>query len=260
MNRVFDLYRKGGLNEVLRGARDFLYYRGGQQIEVRLISTRTLEVEDITVQFVLTTPEDTKRARGHGEKEVMLDFVTEVTEGDSVWDVGANVGTYSLLAAKQGADAMAFEPGQDALQRLRKNCELNDVEERVEVREVALSGENTQAELSDDKKSGHRKLTELSSDSDGVEVRRGDDIDIENPDVIKIDVEGHEVEALSGMVESLSSARACYVEFHDGTYEVASDILSEAGFEETKMFDGDVRGLNLSKFESQQRHEVDYNG
>src|SRR5262245_10746432 len=44
--------------------------------------------------------------------------------GDLFVDVGANVGSYSLLAAATGADVIAFEPGE-AFPLLKRNVEAN---------------------------------------------------------------------------------------------------------------------------------------
>src|SRR5437879_4053080 len=52
-----------------------------------------------------------------------------LTDGDVVVDVGANVGFFTILASELvGASGrvIAFEPGQENLQRLSKNLELNE--------------------------------------------------------------------------------------------------------------------------------------
>jgi len=51
----------------------------------------------------------------------------EVTKGDTVVDVGANIGLFSIWASDLGARVLAFEPQQDAYQALVKNCGGRDV-------------------------------------------------------------------------------------------------------------------------------------
>src|SRR5215211_3373977 len=61
--------------------------------------------------------------------------------GDTVFDIGANYGVYSLtLAQKVGSDGQvcAFEPGEEALAQLRRNVELNP-QLNIEIVPAALS-------------------------------------------------------------------------------------------------------------------------
>ncbi|MFQ3474862.1 FkbM family methyltransferase [Halonotius sp. F2-221B] len=243
LKRVKELYEDGGITEVFRGTRDYL---GLTTIHAHLINKKSLSVDGTEVYFIIEEEEDLKRARGHGELDVLQDFVDEVRPGDTVWDVGANVGTYSLFAAKQGASTVAFEPASDALSRLRKNIELNSVD--ISVMEIALADEEGTRNLIDTGKSGHRKLSD--GDGETVKVRRGDALELEQPDVIKIDVEGAEHEVLHGMRENLSGARVCYVELHEGVDQSSLiELLQDEGFNNLYEFgDGVVRELTLMKF------------
>ena len=59
--------------------------------------------------------------------------------GEIFIDIGANSGTFSVLASfVPGARVIAFEPNHDATTRLRKNLQLNNVTSEVEVREKTL--------------------------------------------------------------------------------------------------------------------------
>ena len=62
----------------------------------------------------------------------------DLTEGDVVIDCGAQIGSFSLLAASRGARVLAFEPCPLNLERLRENVALNGLEERVEVTGAAV--------------------------------------------------------------------------------------------------------------------------
>jgi FkbM family methyltransferase len=244
LKRIKELYKDGGVTEVFRGVRDYL---GLTEIHAQLVNKDSLLVNDIEIYFIIEDEEDLKRARGHGELNVLQDFVEEVRPEDTVWDVGANVGTYSLFAARQGASVVAFEPASDALPRLRKNIELNSVD--VSIMEVALADENGTRNLLNTGKSGHGKLSD--GDGETVEVRRGDTLELEQPDIIKIDVEGAEYEVIRGMGEKLSGARACYVEFHEGVDQSSLiEFLQNKGLNKSYAFDDSVvRDLNLMKFQ-----------
>jgi hypothetical protein len=72
---------------------------------------------------------------GLHESEDMAFVLHLLRPGDVFYDVGANVGSYTLLAATAGARVHAFEPSPPTAARLRRNVALNALEERVQVHE-----------------------------------------------------------------------------------------------------------------------------
>lgn len=60
----------------------------------------------------------------------MLVWQRRLTANDIFIDVGANVGTYSVLAASLGAQVIALEPATDTVKLLRENVELNSFPSR----------------------------------------------------------------------------------------------------------------------------------
>ena len=75
--------------------------------------------------------------RGVVEVPVQEAFRRHVGPGTVVWDVGGNVGYFSLLAARLGGRVHAFEPVPESAARLRGNVAANRLEERIEVHEAA---------------------------------------------------------------------------------------------------------------------------
>ncbi len=63
--------------------------------------------------------------------------------GDLVLDIGAQIGSFSLLAASRGARVIAFEPCPMNLRMLRANVRRNGMEDRIEVRAMAVSSPGT---------------------------------------------------------------------------------------------------------------------
>lgn len=247
LGRFRELYATGGWTEVLRGVDDFFLYNVEKgRLRTALYSTQTLELAGLEIQFSIETLEDIKRARGHGERETLTAFANAIGPDDIIWDVGANVGTYSILGALAGGRVEAFEPGSDALGRLEKNAALNDVS--VEVHEYALSDHNGESVLSAETHSGHRQLTADGS-GDVVQVRRGDDIDAPEPDIVKIDVEGAEMDVVRGMPETLTTTRACFVEVHDGVSTATlEDELEQCGLTRQTSFDTGQRENPILQF------------
>ncbi|HEX7529710.1 MAG TPA: FkbM family methyltransferase, partial [Pyrinomonadaceae bacterium] len=134
-----------------------------------------------------------------------------VKPGMRVIDVGANVGLYSLLLARlvgRNGSVLAFEPEPNLFAILRENCTSNDATNVVAF-QSALGGVNGLASFhrsvfnAGDNRLGHASL---GHDVVEVKIERFDDVQPDSkPDFVKIDVQGHELGALSGMELSLSS-------------------------------------------------------
>jgi len=168
-----------------------------------------------------------------GEREMLETLVDHIEPGAVVWDVGAAVGTYSVVAANAGAQVVAFEPVASNYQRLRENAGLNDVGDRITHHGVALSDATGTATFhlsGDEIGEGTHRINADGKTS--VATMRGDAVD-PAPDIIKIDVEGHEAAVLDGLGDHLDGARTVLVEVHDQHgVDPASvrDTLTDAGF------------------------------
>lgn len=209
--RLAELYRSGGRAEIGRGVTDWIATHWTGAPVARVVSTAALTTDAVAVELAVTEAEDLFRANGHGERDVLETFTDALETDDVVWDIGANIGTYTLLAAQTGATVHAFEPGANARQRLRANADLNDLDPTVH--EYALSNEDGTATLSHESRSGVRELTDGAGDQ--VQTRRGDGLALPSPDIVKIDVEGAELAVLDGLGDRLADCRLCFVEVHE---------------------------------------------
>jgi FkbM family methyltransferase len=81
-------------------------------------------------------------------------------------DVGANIGLYSVLAAKYNPQIKvhAFEPGLGAVHYLRKNIEGNQISAQVKVHELAMSNQDSQLEFHE---AAHPKFPWLKQNLNG---------------------------------------------------------------------------------------------
>ena len=127
---------------------------------------------------------------------------------DTFIDVGANVGIYSLLAgraAPQG-QVLAFEPNPIAVERMRKNLRLNGLE-NVVLRATAVGSRAGPATLTAGLGPGDHIALGQSSDIVTIDVSMTTldaAVDRTAPvSLIKIDVEGFEVEVLKGATDLL---------------------------------------------------------
>jgi hypothetical protein len=113
-----------------------------------LRGTRTVTVGSATATFRVSR-EDFSNVYGQfdNERAVYEEVVDSLHPDDVFWDVGANVGTYSCLAADRlsAGTVVPFEPHPLNLARLKQNLQLNGVADPVY--EYALSDVEETQEL-----------------------------------------------------------------------------------------------------------------
>jgi FkbM family methyltransferase len=149
-------------------------------------------------------------ASGKTERPVQHALERLVEPGSVFFDIGANVGFFTLLGARlvgSSGRVVAFEPLVDNAKRLRRNVELNSfsnvdvvvkgVSDASGHRIMDVRNSATAALLPADHSGPLDGLVrvEVTSLDDFLATRPGLD-----PDVVKIDAEGHEVEIVRGML------------------------------------------------------------
>jgi FkbM family methyltransferase len=165
------------------------------------------------------------RPSGAYEKRVHEALAGAVRPGDAVWDVGANVGVYTELfcqwVGREGS-VVAFEPWVDSCERIRQR--LPDCP-WLRVENLALGASDSTGRLVTGSESVENHV-ETEADANNatsgavpIVISRGDTIGRRLgrvPNVIKVDVEGFEVEVLAGMEYLLASPelRSLLVEVH----------------------------------------------
>jgi FkbM family methyltransferase len=141
---------------------------------------------------------------GSYEYRVQRSIYRAIPTGGMVWDIGANVGFYSLLAARKASQVISVEPLAANAALLRKHLALNRVD-NVEVLEMAVWREAAKlrflpcGSLSRIAEAGQLAVCTITLDE--MLARFGP------PAFIKMDVEGAEYEALSGGRRCLREAR-----------------------------------------------------
>jgi len=173
---------------------------------------------------------------GGVERELQAIVESELPRDGVFVDAGASIGFFSLLAARlvgPTGRVIAFEPQPAAAASIRVNADLNSFGQ-ITVVEAALSSASgtgvlhglgtATARLSAEEQPGGLPV-ELVSLDDFLAARPG-----LVPDLVKIDVEGHEPDVLAGMTRTLEDHRpAVLVELH-GTRGSVVQALQEAGY------------------------------
>jgi len=136
--------------------------------------------------------------------------------GWTVVDCGANVGLFSLFM-KDAARLVAVEPNPAVVSRLRRNLESNEV--AATVVEAAVSSEDGAVKMGfADGPSVLSAIGETGSEVRSVSIDSLlEQTNVDEVDLLKLDVEGHEIEALRGGSTHLERRRIkrIVVEFND---------------------------------------------
>lgn len=138
--------------------------------------------------------------------------------GGVFFDIGANIGSYTLVASEQKqAEVFAFEPHPQTFQRLCDNLSLNR-RHNVHAVQAALGELDGTVALTDRPGSPLNHLVERTgTDSIPVASRRADSYCLEmgvQPRFVKLDVEGYEYEVLRGFGRYLEQVDALLIEMN----------------------------------------------
>lgn len=134
------------------------------------------------VRFHLPNPNDhiqriILQSRAFYERAMLEDIGSSLPEDAFVIDVGANIGNHTLFfSAVTGARILAIEPNGEALHILRANVSLNGLQDRVDIKPIALGAEAGMGNVIEED-SSRLGMARVMVTADGqVPVARLDDI------------------------------------------------------------------------------------
>ena len=152
------------------------------------------------------------------EKEEVETFCSFIKPGAVVLDVGANLGLYTLLAAKRGAQVFAVEADPLNAEMLRHNLKINRLEARVTIFELAATESERQIPF-------YRSVFNMGESNvlgngilaGEIQGRPIDSLRLPPIDICKMDIEGAEIIALTGMRETIARSPdlKLFVEYAD---------------------------------------------
>lgn len=151
--------------------------------------------------------------------------------GDLFVDVGANIGSYTVLAsAVCGSRSIAIEPDPGTVQSLKRNVDMNGIGDRVTVIEAAVGAAAGTVRFTVGQDTTNRVTGETDEATRQVRVCTLDDILAnKDPVLIKMDVEGYEPQVVGGALATLAkpSLAAVITETTDPKIE---SVLENCGF------------------------------
>lgn len=173
-------------------------------------------------------------------------FVKKLKKGDVVFDVGANVGFYTILASRLVGDeglVVAFEPLPKNLEFLERHLVLNKVT-NVKVMPYACSDRAGSVSFFHGPNRAMGSIKAVGGEEVRVECVTLDDLAAElakAPNIVKIDVEGAETEVLSGGIRTLTfSHPALFLSTHSAELrDECMTILSRLGYRSSPLVSDD---------------------
>lgn len=238
-----------------RASRVFIATRVGELVGEVIISgvmqrVKMVEHHGVTMSFTIPNRLNQFRADSFTIKEPeTLDWIDGLPRACTLWDVGANVGLYSVyVAKKRECRVVAFEPSVFNLELLARNLFINGLQERVSLVPLALSDKLEQSQLRMTTTEWGGALSSFGQNfgwdgqaldqifsfptlgismDEGISLLR-----LPDPDFIKMDVDGIEHVILRGGTKVLAGIQGILIEINEGFEEQAKEserLLRRAG-------------------------------
>ena len=199
---------------------------------------QTLRIEGRARRLYVSPDARLSHLTGRFEDD-LLDLAREQVEpGTVVWDVGANVGVFSVAAAAMGGQVVAFEADPWLAGLLRKSAALQPDPFRVlclalsdhcGVVDFAIANRgrasNALVGFGKSQMGGVREVVTVPALTLDALLA-----DLPAPDLVKIDVEGAEISVLSGAKDLLAHGPRLYIEFADENREEGEAMLAGFGY------------------------------
>lgn len=186
-------------------------------------------------------------------KKVYTSDIINIKEDDIVFDIGANVGVFSLYASLvKGVRVFAFEPHPKNFKKLVFNVNQNK-KNNIECLEYALGLKNEDRFMIEGVIPGGHKVSKRESKESTEGMLKVQSItlnsimeklEIDRIDFVKLDCEGAEGEIISSLgIEGLKRIDKIAVEFHDNhsilNHNEILEYLKKSGFKTSLSWDGD---------------------
>lgn len=213
--KIFGKYKRFGFFGMLRvvmAAVKYYFYRN-----ILKQSHLVRRIHDFKLDLDLTDLGISRELIVNGTREEQLRYILneEIKSGMTILDIGGNIGYYPVMEAKLVGDSgriYTVEPAHDNYKQLLKNIRLNDLIETILPYNIGISNRrgkerfylSTHSNLHTFIKKGYldNYVTKGISD-DTIEIEVTDLssflMDIEPIDLIRMDIEGYEVEVISGL-------------------------------------------------------------
>jgi len=205
---------------------------------------------DVELRFMAPNPLCQWRVQTFSIKEPeTLEWIDAIPEQSVIWDIGANIGLYSVYAAKKRrCRVYSFEPSVFNLELLARNIHLNDLTEQISIIPLPLSDKLgfSQMRMTTTEWGGALSTFDQEFGWNGEQINQVFQfptiglsmidavqcLGIPQPDFIKMDVDGIEHFILGGGNTVLSLIKGILIEVNDDFADQADTcrkLLQDAG-------------------------------
>ncbi|MBC7767090.1 FkbM family methyltransferase [Arenimonas sp.] len=175
----------------------------------------------------------------------------QIKSGDVIFDLGANIGSFSVYAAHKGAQVFAFEPDPYNLKYISKNIEINNLQDKITVYASAVAEKIGTVRLSSNDNHACGSIINAEGTTGSIEVPTTtidtviSEAGIEKISLFKIDVEGAEYLILP----SISTANYAKIEKIIGEFHLFNST-PDLNFKKIKQ--------TLQPYFSKIKHKIPY--
>ena len=222
--------------------------------------------DNIEMKFFVPNRMNYFRAITFSTKEPeTLEWINSFEKNSIFWDIGANIGLYSIYSAKKkNCSVFSFEPSVFNLELLARNINLNHLSKLISIIPIPLDKSNSLSEMqfsstdlggalsSFNHKIGHdgknfKSIFQYSII--GLSMDEISELSVPSPDYVKIDVDGIEHFILEGGEKILKSCKSILIEINDDFKEqsiTCNQILTDLKFKLLKKEHGERYDNNNS--------------
>ena len=185
----------------------------------------------------------------HSREDNIKEYIDSLPKNSIFYDLGANLGWFSLYAANLELKVYAFEVDKNNFFGLQENIKANpNISNNIFPFNQGIADKNKTVNLrfSDNSIGGHHKTIEITNFSGPSKIIENNKIEIivdslDNiiqkhnlpyPDYLKVDIDGSEYAFLLGANETLKRAKSMVIEFWIDSeyYDKSINILESFGF------------------------------
>lgn len=245
------------LNKLLINLNKFTFFKKIFNLIKLLENYKKIPINDKNIFLLDTNFVTNYRIRTFFSKEPeTIDWINNFQNNSVFWDIGANVGLYSIYSQiiNKNIQTLAFEPSVLNLDILVKNIYKNNLQDKISVITNPLYNQSTikNFKLSTLEKGGaNSNFGEIEFQRKSIMSYKTNSLDIENffriydiesPDYIKLDVDGNEVNILKSLLEVKNKIKSILIEVNFKKEELEK-ILLENKFK--KVFKSDNRNNEI---------------
>lgn len=179
---------------------------------------------------------------GHIDSLELLELIKVETDIKVIYDIGANIGTWTLLSkfVFPKSDVCCFEPIANHIEQFRHNTSNL---KGINLYPYALGNQNEFAKINITSNSDSSSVLAATEalfkeyqitviDEVEIQIVRLDDFiksnnNLKQPDLIKLDVQGYELEALKGGIETLKKTKYVIMEVSLMEYYAGQPLFEE---------------------------------